>query len=65
MVGFLMMLLDIPNCKIGPKSALDRRFSLITKIGSEWVETQMVSLSKLNHLEELDLTLIFLHGKIF
>ena len=60
-----MMLLDIPNHKIGPKSALGRRFNLITKTGSEWVETRMVSLSKLNHLEELDLTLISLCGKIF
>ena len=57
-------MLVTPNHKISHKSGLGGRFNSITKTGSEWAKTRMVSLWKLNHLEELDLALISLHGKV-
>ena len=57
MDGFVKMWVMIPNHEIGPKSDLGSRFNLLAETGSEWAETRMVSLWKLNHLEELDLAL--------
>ena len=64
MGALLMMLINIPNHKIGPKLGLGRRFSLTTEIGLEWAKTGTINLWKLNHLAELDLTSIYLHGKV-